>query len=206
MVKVKSPEDEQLWEKRVSKTAGNQTERRPQRLRNQKPATQAPAAKKTPAPSVSGGDRTVTPYRSSEGCGDESLAASWPTSSAEVQCVRPIAGFNTCLRNPSLIAASVRSSRTTRMTPRARSPGPTLRRPPHRGSELVLHQCRCLRNSTAAFMRHQFEMSMRNQAHGLWDWIMSRNQGLVCPLDSQVHRWWSLASLSRSSWVLRTPC
>ena len=75
MVKAKISEDEQLWEKRVSKNSGQSNGKTPAKAQESKPATQAPAAKKTPAPSVSGGDRTATPIAPAKGAETNPLAA-----------------------------------------------------------------------------------------------------------------------------------
>jgi hypothetical protein len=75
MVKAKISEDEQLWEKRVSKNSGQQNGKTPAKAQDSKPATQAPAAKKTPSPSVSGGDRSATPIAPAKGAETNPLAA-----------------------------------------------------------------------------------------------------------------------------------
>jgi hypothetical protein len=75
MVKAKISEDEQLWEKRVSKNSGQQNGKTPAKAQESKSATQAPVVKKTPSPSVSGGDRSATPIAPAKGAETNPLAA-----------------------------------------------------------------------------------------------------------------------------------
>lgn len=67
MVKDKISEDEQLWSQRVSKNGGQSSGKTPAKSPEAKSTDTKPSAKKTPAPSVSGGDRTTTPIAPAKG-------------------------------------------------------------------------------------------------------------------------------------------
>jgi hypothetical protein len=75
MVKAKISEDEQLWSQRVSKNGVQSNGKTPAKNPDAKPAESKPAAKKTPAPSVSGGDRTTTPITPAKAVDSNPLAA-----------------------------------------------------------------------------------------------------------------------------------
>lgn len=75
MVKAKISEDEQLWSKRVSKNGVQSNGKTPAKAQDDKPVETKPAVKKTPAPSVSGGDRTATPITPAKGSETNPLAA-----------------------------------------------------------------------------------------------------------------------------------
>ena len=75
MVKAKISEDEQLWSQRVSKNGGQSNGKTPAKSPDAKPAESKPVAKKTPAPSVSGGDRTTTPINPAKAVDSNPLAA-----------------------------------------------------------------------------------------------------------------------------------
>lgn len=75
MVKAKISEDEQLWSQRVSKNGVQSNGKTPAKSPDTKPAESKPVAKKTPAPSVSGGDRTATPITPAKAVDSNPLAA-----------------------------------------------------------------------------------------------------------------------------------
>ena len=75
MVKEKISTDEQLWSSRVSKNGGQSNGKSPAKSPDSKSAEPKPTVKKTPAPSVSGGDRTATPITPSKSEDSNPLAA-----------------------------------------------------------------------------------------------------------------------------------
>ena len=75
MVKDKITEDEQLWSQRVSKNGVQSSGKTPAKSSEAKSTDTKPAAKKTPAPSVSGGDRTATPIAPAKGAETNPYAA-----------------------------------------------------------------------------------------------------------------------------------
>lgn len=74
-VKAKISAHEGAWSQRVSKNSGQQNGKTPTKAQESKTATQAPVAKKTPSPSVSGGDRSATPIAPAKGAETNPLAA-----------------------------------------------------------------------------------------------------------------------------------
>ena len=74
-VKAKISAHEGAWSQRVSKSGGQSSGKTPAKSPDTKPAESKPVAKKTPAPSVSGGDRTATPITPAKAVDSNPLAA-----------------------------------------------------------------------------------------------------------------------------------
>ena len=74
-VKAKISAHEGAWSQRVSKNGGQSNGKTPVKSPDSKPAESKPSAKKTPAPSVSGGDRTATPIAPAKAVDSNPLAA-----------------------------------------------------------------------------------------------------------------------------------
>lgn len=74
-VKAKISAHEGAWSKRVSKNGVQSNGKTPAKAQDDKPSETKPAVKKTPAPSVSGGDRTATPIAPAKGAETNPLAA-----------------------------------------------------------------------------------------------------------------------------------
>ena len=91
MVKAKSPETNNSG-RSASRKRRAIKRKDARKASSQSPATQAPAAKKTLSPSVSGGDRSTTPSLQQRALRRIRLQL-WPISTVEVQCVRAHSGF-----------------------------------------------------------------------------------------------------------------